>query len=504
MTQTSHKPSGKLAEIFSKINMSELPAMSGHVAELIGLSTSSRSAAYDLSKVILKDYSLTNKVLQVVNSAYYALRKPVSSISKAVTVLGFDAVRDLAVGIALFEDFVKSGVEKKSISKLMTQSFLSALQARDIAIAKNMNVLPEEAFICALLCNLGRIIVCIYLPDVYSKIENKIDNGLSEERAAKSMLDDLTYHAIGREVAIFWNLADKIITSMKTDPAKPKNSYDSEGYLGNLSSFSNAYVDAVCRGRDVGPLMEKYGKIISLDDKETFEMFKKNVESAQDISDSMRYGLAKLDIQDRLEEIEHPEKKKRSGGRAKKNGTPQGPVVDELDDLPSSDKSINDYIRDLTVTLMGSFKIDLFYKDLLEALYCGVGFDRVILAIMKIQATKISVVGRYGLGDIKPNDIAYFDHPLTNSEFAVVRCLKLCKDMVIPPNTPGTFPKEFQYLVKDRAVYLFPICINKRAIALIYLDRKLGRPKLNKEQVKSSRLFRDFAVMAIQKLREKK
>jgi len=67
--QKRSKPSGKLAEIFARMNMSEIPAMASNVQELISLTQSSRSAAYELSKVILKDYSLTNKVLQVVNSA---------------------------------------------------------------------------------------------------------------------------------------------------------------------------------------------------------------------------------------------------------------------------------------------------------------------------------------------------------------------------------------------------------------------------------------------------
>ena len=105
------QPSEQLAAIFSRINMSELPAMSNNVQELISLTHSSRSAANELAKAVLKDYSLTNKVLQVVNSAYYSLGQRVTSISRAVTVLGFDAVRDLAMAIALFEDFIKSGVD---------------------------------------------------------------------------------------------------------------------------------------------------------------------------------------------------------------------------------------------------------------------------------------------------------------------------------------------------------------------------------------------------------
>ncbi len=504
MSETSSKPTGKLAEIFAKMNLSELPAMSENVQELISLSTSSRSAAYDLSRVVLKDYSLTNKVLQIVNSAYYSLSKPVSSISRAVTVLGFDAVREIALGIALFEDFVKSGVEKEPISKLMTQAFLSGLQAREIAVKKNLNVLPEEAFICSLLHRLGKIIVCIYLPDVFKEIEKKVALGKSEDSVARSLLGDLTYGEIGKEVAIFWNLSERVVSSMDSGPATPANSYDTKGYLQNLAGFSNSFVDTVCSGGDMETPLEQYGNILALDLEESVAMLQKNVEASQDISDSMRYGLAKLDMQNRVQEAEKPRPKKGIAEKKKKMGKALAQQeIEELDELPGSDKSVNDFIRELAATLMSGFKLDEFYSELLEALYRGVGFDRVILAIMSIQATSISVVGRYGLG-LEPSAVQHFDHSLSNVERAVSRCMKACKDMIIPPNTPHAFPDNLQYLVKDRTVYLFPVCVNKKAIALIYMDRKIGRPKLDEEELKATRLFRDFAVMAIQKIREKK
>ena len=504
MSESSAKPSGKLAEIFAKMNLSELPAMSENVQELISLSTSSRSAAYDLSRVVLKDYSLTNKVLQIVNSAYYSLSKPVSSISRAVTVLGFDAVREIALGIALFDDFIKSGVEKEPISKLMTQAFLSGLHAREMAVEKNINVLPEEAFICSLLHRLGKIIVCIYLPAVYKEIEKKVELGKSEESAAKALLGELTYGEIGKEVAIFWNLSDRVVSSMDPAPTAPASGYDAEGYLRNLASFSNSFVDIVCSGGDIEALIAQYDNVFKIDLEESVAMLQKNIETSQDISDSMRYGLTKLDMQSRAQDAENPrpqkviiaeKKKKQQQAAAQKS-------KEELDDLPASDKSVNDFIRELTATLMTGFKLDEFYSSLLEALYLGVGFDRVVLAIMSIQATKISVIGRYGLG-LDPGAVSHFDHPLNNDNLAVSRCLKFCKDMIIPPNTPHAFPDNLQYLVKDRTVYLFPVCINKKSIALIYLDRKIGRPKLDEERLKATKLFRDFAVMAIQKIKEK-
>ena len=520
MADAAQEPSPKLAKIFAKINMSELPAMSGNVQELIALSNSSRSAAYDLAKVILKDYSLTNKVLQVVNSAYYALSQHVSSISKAVTILGFDAVRDLAMAIALFEDFIKAGVEKEEISKLLTRSFLSGLQARELVVSKNFSILPEEAFICALLHHLGKIITCIYLPDTYGKIQDRVELGMDEERICRELLDDMSFAELGIEVAKFWNMSDKIIDSMEVEPSKPKNKSDTDKYLQNIVAFTNSFTDTVCDGGNVKPLLKTYGKMMNTKLEEMVELFGKSVEASEDISDSIRYGLSKLDIHRQLDKVEErthgPERgksrqKKESQqtmlgeGKARRHGMKLEKEIEELEPLPSSSKSVNDFIRELTETLMADrLKLDEFYINLLEALYRGIGFDRVVMAILSIQSSTITVQGRYGLGDIDASGVNNFEHPMNNRELAIPRCLAAGKDMAIPPNSLGAFPEKFKYLVKNRMVYLFPICLDKKPIALLYLDRKIGRPKLDGEDVKSTRLLRDFAVMAIRKMREQR
>ena len=508
MTETPQQAEGRLAEFFAKINMTELPAMSTHVQELISLTHSSRSAAYELSKVILKDYSLTNKVLQVVNSAFYSLGRPVSSISRAVTVLGFDSVRELATAIALFEDFIKAGVEKDEISKLLTRSFLSALQARDLVVKKNFSVLPEEAFICSLLHNLGKIVVCIYAPDMYRKIAEMIKQGMTEDRAARSILEDMTYQELGEEVAKFWNMSEQIIFSMDPDPSEPQNSQDVQGYLKNVSNYSNALVDTICDGKDIGELLERYGTMMSVDRDEAIESVVMSVESSEDISDSVRYGLSKLKMRSKLEAAERgvvevpaarkKDKKKKSAGKVEEE-------IEVLDELPiSKDKSVNDFIHDITETLMGPFDLNDFYVNLLEALYQGIGFDRVILAIIHIEPSKISVVGRYGLGDIEPNEIANFEQNLAETNYAIPMSLKADKDMAIAPDKSKAFPDNLAHLVKNRMVYLFPICLDKKPIGMIYLDRKKGRPQLDQSRIKAVRLFRDFAVMAIRKLRKKK
>nr|MBF0222579.1 HDOD domain-containing protein [Desulfobulbaceae bacterium] len=399
--------------------------------------------------------------------------------------------------------------------KVIIRSFLSGLQARDMAVEKNLNVPPEEAFICTLLHNLGKIIVCIYLPEKYREIEQKISNGMSEDGASKAILSDLTYNDVGQEVARFWNLSEKAIASMDNNPPKPGSNYDTEGYLQNLAHFSNNFVDKLCDGSDLTPLMDRYGEMLSVDAAEVVERVLNCVEVSEDVSDSIRYGLNKLKIRSRLTNIQkNVENGVLSSAKpvgkvdakqaaAKKAAEEHEHNLDGLNELPiSTDKSVDDFIRDITETLMGPFDINDFYANLLEGLYRGVGFDRVILSIISVQPTKMCLVGRFGLGEVDPAGVGKFEHDLAKSSYAIPLALKACKDMMIPANKKSAFPDDLQYLVKNRNVYLFPICIDGKGIGMIYLDRKAGRPNLDKSRIKTVRLFRDFAVMAIRKIRK--
>jgi hypothetical protein len=290
--------------------------------------------------------------------------------------------------------------------------------------------------------------------------------------------------------------------------------------LKNLSIFSNKLVEYICEEKDLDELVGKYGEMLSVDQEECIEMVNKSVEASEDISDSIRYGLSKLKIRSRLrgveEDIKDPEKaakkkiKKEQQASAKEEQVEseeeeRDAGIQELDELPTSgDKSINDFIHDITETLMGPFSLNDFYINLLEGLYRGVGFDRVMLAIINVQPNGRVLIGRFGLGDIDPTMVSKFEHDLAQDSYAIPKALKVDKDMAIPPNTPGAFPENLKYYVKDRTVYLFPISLDKKPIGLIYLDRKKGRPKLDSNRLKATRLFRDFAVMAIRKLRSRK
>ena len=488
MSESKRKPSGKLAEIFAKINMSDLPAMSSHVQEILDLTSNKKYLKHEhLTKIVLQDYSLTNKVLQFANSAYYSPGQKVATVSMAVAILGFDTVRDLCLAIALFDDFIQAGIEKEAISKLLIRSFLSAMLAREIVSTRFIRILPEAAFICSLMRNLGRMVACIYFPALFQDIEREVvEADISEEDATRKFLDGMTFPELGVELAKFWNLTDTVIASMDTDPPKPESEDDEIGYLKNMADFSNRFVDGLCGNNSLEPLLLKYSEILLVDEAGAIDILENTAEASAVIFDSIRFGLQELEECRGKENLEAP------GGSDHESD--KGEVQGKAD---FNEQLVNEYSLKLSQTLMAPFKLEHFFSLLAEALWKGVGFDRVLLLMLKIQGSEKYMKGLIGRGEISQEEAKKFLHPLEKVDHAVVRALKGCKDMVVPENTQGAFPEELEQFVSSRTVYLFPICLRKKGVALLYMDKKSDQPALTKKQIKYTRMFRDLAVKAI-------
>jgi len=290
----------ELREIFRRADMADLPAMSGNVRELLSLAGSARSAANDLAEVILRDYSLTNKVLRVVNSAYYGMTKPVNNVTRAVTIIGFDTVREIAGAIALFEDFVDAGVDRDGVAKVLTRSLLSGIQAKLLVADKGFKVESEEAFICALLHNFGQIMVQVYLPDLYQAINERVSKSFSIEAAAREKLNGLSFQEVGKEMARLWNLSPRLIAAMTPYPPVPSGPRDSRAYLQNLAAFTNALTGKICNGESLVGLLKEYKEVLGVDRGGAVALVKKSVELAEEFSGTIRSGLQKLKIHHRL------------------------------------------------------------------------------------------------------------------------------------------------------------------------------------------------------------
>jgi HD-like signal output (HDOD) protein len=218
----------------------DFPAFSHHLARINEMtSPDSMTSADILARLILNDYALTNKLLKLVNSAYYRqLSGEVTSISQAVVILGFEQVRLAATSLMVFSHLNKRA-DNPTLQNLLLSSFLSAIMARDLAVRLRLGE-REEAFLCGLFHNLGKCLVIYYFPEEYQQIEHlRTTDHVAEHTAAQRILG-VSYDCLGTSVAEIWKFPESITSSMQSLPeGRVERAKSTVELLQHLAVFSN-------------------------------------------------------------------------------------------------------------------------------------------------------------------------------------------------------------------------------------------------------------------------
>ena len=154
MTPNTNTPD--LADWIGRISGREMPVFAHTVAALRRIVGDERASASVLAQVILKDVPMTTKVLRLANSAYFnQAQQGISTVSRAIVVLGFDPVAQLALSVALI-DALLGGSLRSRVNLEMARSFHAAVQARWV-VQRRGEQQGEQVFIAALLSRVGEM-----------------------------------------------------------------------------------------------------------------------------------------------------------------------------------------------------------------------------------------------------------------------------------------------------------------------------------------------------------
>ncbi len=136
-----------------------MPSLSTTVGKVMEICSRVDASPNELNKVISLDPVLTGQVLKLINSAYYSLVNKVTSLTRAITMLGLNTVKNMALSTAIIKTV--SGVKKSRVlpvSKFWAHSISVGVSAKLLAQAKDIPVMErEEFFIAGLLHDLGKI-----------------------------------------------------------------------------------------------------------------------------------------------------------------------------------------------------------------------------------------------------------------------------------------------------------------------------------------------------------
>ena len=192
----------------------DLPTLPRTVLQITELINNPRSSASDLASVIADDQVLTARLLKLVNSAFYGFPQQISTVTRAVVLIGFDAIRNLLLTTSVFDLFAgkKAGSQAK-LEKFWDHSMACAVGAKVIASHLRYEKV-EELFVAGLLHDIGKIIEMIYLPDEFAKVEALVakENILMVQAEARRLA--YTHADIGRLLAERWNLPSNLVNAI--------------------------------------------------------------------------------------------------------------------------------------------------------------------------------------------------------------------------------------------------------------------------------------------------
>jgi putative nucleotidyltransferase with HDIG domain len=149
------------------VNARDLPTIPVLLLRILRVVDGERASSKDLVDLMQRDQALAGRVLRLANSGFFACSREVGTLSRAVMLLGFSTVKNLALGIKIWETLSQRGGPR--MAELWEHSALVGAAARLIA-QRTRAVDPEEVFTAGLLHDIGRVILRIRFKAVYDQV----------------------------------------------------------------------------------------------------------------------------------------------------------------------------------------------------------------------------------------------------------------------------------------------------------------------------------------------
>ncbi len=198
--------------------ISDLPSLPPVIPRLLAALDSPDASAREIEKILVNDPSLTAKVLKLINSAYYGLNRRIENVRDAVVYLGFNTVRNLAVGasvLTITRDKVSGDLKETDIDlvglweKSIATGIATETTGRRIRFPQ-----AEDAMIGGLLHMLGTLILALYFrSELKEAVEYAHDKGCSLLAAEEEILG-FRDPEMGRWLAESWDLPEAAIAGL--------------------------------------------------------------------------------------------------------------------------------------------------------------------------------------------------------------------------------------------------------------------------------------------------
>jgi putative nucleotidyltransferase with HDIG domain len=206
------------AEVMTRKNLPTIPTV---LARILQLADAENTSGKDLIAVIEYDQALTGKMLRLANSAFFGQSRRVATIPRAVVLLGFSTVRNLALGVKVW-DTLGVGIARNRLEELWAHAVAVGVATKTLAARLRAGD-PDEAFTAGVLHDVGRLILAMRFREEYWQcVGGAGESGPIARQEAASLGVD---HAeVGGWILEAWSLPPAIVEAVRShhaDDARP-------------------------------------------------------------------------------------------------------------------------------------------------------------------------------------------------------------------------------------------------------------------------------------------
>ncbi len=433
-----------------------LPCLSETQIKIINLDETDKLSSQDLASIILEDYGLISKVLNTVNTFYFnRWGTYISTITKAVIILGFNTIRDIALSMAIIDLIPKEN--KEIITEIIAKSFCAAYLAEKL-ISEFETQKREEIFLGALFTNLSRVFLALYNLDTYKHVRHLEQHGAYEDkRLIKRMWKEISTKVIEK-----WNLPKNLLTFMEDVKSLEKSpKAESKKIIREIYSFIDNSIDL--RLDESKKNLSNLHELTKVKSNTILNHLNDSIKNTLVCSPDFKTSLDKINVNLLTDKDSDVKVLKKDDSAT--SGLLKGITTDSTE----KETIFWQLFGQLTAyNINETNSLGHLYLLAMEVFHKGVGFDNVLCCLLRFD--KKSIIVRYGIGLKAKYFKEVINMPFPSEQKSIKDAFDMRKDVILKwKDILKALPEKSEIAETD--VCLSPLIVSEKPIGCFLLSK---------------------------------
>ena len=466
-------------------------ALGASIARVVQMASSDDEGTQSLAYYVISDAALTQKILRLANTTLYrsANGTPVTTVSRAISLLGFDSVKMSALAMLLV-DSLSNGRHARSVRSELEAALCASLVGREVG-RQGSHHSAEEASISALFKNIGPLLIASQEHERFREIAALVAAGKHSQGQASQMILGSSFDVLSSAVLQEWNIPDLIVHALRPlPPGLQKVAPSRQEWLRQVASFSVdaarllARDGAAADGAGGQALLQRFGAALDIDELRFSEICASVQQEMACLLQSMNLpplrgdgdgddgeGAPDVLLLASMEGAARPVVADADGGRTPIQAYPSGKPAAARALLQAGLQEV------MQMRSAGHARVNDLILAVLEALYRSMGFRFATVCLKDVKGGQYRA--RLAFGEQRAERQAGFAFPLIPAwpeRDLFHLAMENNADMMIAdaaaPKIRDLLPAWHRALLPDaRSFILLPLVVQSVQLGLFYADR---------------------------------